>query len=29
MTPTRYNSQAVDTPDDLKRVEQLMSGMNA
>lgn len=29
MTPTRYNSQAVDTPDDLKRVEQLMSSMNA
>jgi 3-deoxy-manno-octulosonate cytidylyltransferase (CMP-KDO synthetase) len=29
MTPTRYNSQAVDTPDDLRRVEQLMFSMNA
>jgi len=25
MTPTRYNSQSVDTPDDLKRVEKLMA----
>lgn len=27
MTPTRYNSQAVDTPEDLKKVEQLMAKM--
>lgn len=27
MVPTQFNSQAVDTPDDLKRVEQLMSAM--
>lgn len=27
MTPTRYNSQAVDTPEDLKRVEELMLRM--
>lgn len=26
MTPTRHNSQAVDTPEDLKKVEQLMRG---
>jgi 3-deoxy-manno-octulosonate cytidylyltransferase (CMP-KDO synthetase) len=29
MVPTKHNSQAVDTPDDLKRVEQLMKGKNA
>jgi 3-deoxy-manno-octulosonate cytidylyltransferase (CMP-KDO synthetase) len=28
MVPTRHNSQAVDTPDDLKRVEGLMQGVN-
>jgi 3-deoxy-manno-octulosonate cytidylyltransferase (CMP-KDO synthetase) len=28
MVPTRHNSQAVDTPDDLKRVERLMQGVN-
>lgn len=28
MTPTKYQTQAVDTPDDLRRVEQLMSNLN-
>lgn len=28
MTPTRYNSQAVDTPEDLIKVEKLMSEMD-
>lgn len=28
MTPTKYNSQSVDTPEDLKRVESLMKKMN-
>lgn len=26
MTPTKHQTQAVDTPEDLKRVEQLMAG---
>lgn len=29
MVPTQHNSQAVDTPDDLKKVERLMQGLNA
>jgi len=29
MAPTRHSTQAVDTPDDLKKVEQLMQDMNA
>lgn len=29
MVPTQHSSQAVDTPEDLKKVERLMQGMNA
>jgi 3-deoxy-manno-octulosonate cytidylyltransferase (CMP-KDO synthetase) len=29
MAPTKHATQAVDTPDDLKKVERLMQEMNA
>lgn len=29
MAPTKYNTQAVDTPDDLKKVERLMQNLHA
>jgi 3-deoxy-manno-octulosonate cytidylyltransferase (CMP-KDO synthetase) len=29
MVPTKHNTQAVDTPDDLKKVQRLMQDMNA
>lgn len=29
MTPTKHNTQAVDTPEDLKKVERLMQDLNA
>lgn len=29
MAPTKHNTQAVDTPDDLKKVERLMQELNA
>jgi 3-deoxy-manno-octulosonate cytidylyltransferase (CMP-KDO synthetase) len=28
MVPTRYSSQAVDTPEDLKKVESLMQELH-
>jgi 3-deoxy-manno-octulosonate cytidylyltransferase (CMP-KDO synthetase) len=28
MVPTRYSSQAVDTPDDLRKVQDLMSAQD-
>jgi 3-deoxy-manno-octulosonate cytidylyltransferase (CMP-KDO synthetase) len=29
MVPTQHSSQAVDTPEDLKKVERLMQELNA